>query len=181
MTREKRRPVARKMPAVLLQPLGDRIEALVSREALRLRERVQPSDVFLRRLGRILGADTECVERDDAARASRTDAGVVEHHVAAQTVPRNVDGLAGSEGVQQRLEVGNVIRIPVALRLPGALAVSAEVRRDHIALAHERVDQELNDAATSIQPCSRNSFGAAASPQVSTWESRPRSATRCDR
>jgi hypothetical protein len=49
----------------------------------------------------------------------------------------------GANGLQQRFQVGDVIGVPVALRLPRALAVAAKIRRDHVALARERIDQEL--------------------------------------
>ena len=69
------------------------------------------------------------------------------HDVAAEAVADEVDALAGREGVEQRLEIGDVVGEPIALRLPGAAAEAAQIRRDRVPVARQRVDEELERRA----------------------------------
>ena len=72
---------------------------------------------------------------------------------------------------QQKIEVGDVVREPVAVRLsPFGEPVTAPVGGVHVPVLHELVHDELNDADTSIQPCESSMiFGAPGAGQRRTW------------
>ena len=143
MSGEKDGLVARQPRIALLQTIRDGVEGGVGREVLRVGERVEPFRHLVRRGGRLLGAHAESVERDHATRAPRAHAGVVQHHVAAEAVPGDVRRLAWRECLEQRFEVGDVVREPVTLRLPGGFPVAAQIRRDHVPISGEGIDQKL--------------------------------------
>ena len=94
MRRQKDGLVAGQSRIALLQPVRDRVEACIGGEIARRRERVEPFRHLVRRGGRLLGAHAESVERDHAARARRAHAGVVQHDVAAETVPGEIHRFA---------------------------------------------------------------------------------------
>ena len=111
MPREKQRLVACQPSIVPLQSVGDRVEARVGRKFLRERERVQPFRDLRGRRSRVLGANTEAVERDHASHARRTYARIVKHHIAAETVPREIDLLVPLSSFRDTLstEMGYVV------------------------------------------------------------------------
>ncbi len=168
---------------VLLQPIGDGVEARVDGEILRRRERVEPFRDLVRRRVRVLGPDAEAVERHDGAHALRAHARVVQDHVAAEAVARRGSpsrpartSRAAPRGRRRSRRTSS----PAAATRCFAVtrAGPARSRTNRAANASTR---NWNDAATSIQPCSRNSFGAAGSPHVSTLRVEPAQHTRCER
>ena len=78
--------------------------------------------------------------RDARGPHTRVDA----RHVAAHAVAQQVDGAIGHVMVDDGVEVGHVVGEPVGVRV-GALgqAKTAPVGRDHVPVALERVDDEL--------------------------------------
>jgi hypothetical protein len=147
VAREEQRALAGQARVVFLQAVGDRLEIRVRRELRRTGERVEPARELARRLLRRFGGNAEAFERDHARDALRPDAGVLHDDVAAEAVPDEVDGLRGREVVEQRLQVGDVVGEPVALRLPLGAPEAAQVRRDRVPVARERVDEELERRA----------------------------------
>ncbi len=79
--------------------------------------------------------------------APRPHAGVIHRDVAAKAVADEAHGVIGHEALEQRLEIGDVIVEPVALRLPARAAEAAQIGRDRIPIARERIDQELKRRA----------------------------------
>ena len=144
---EKQRVFPRQARIGLLQPVGDGVEVRVRLELGRFGQRVEPLREFLRRVVRRFHRNAEPLERDRGTGALRPYARVLHDDVAAEAVADEVDGLARREHVEQRLEVGDVVREPVALRLPRAAAVPAQVRSDRVPVAGERIDQELERRA----------------------------------
>src|SRR5262249_54768762 len=140
MAREKLGLVARQPTIALLQAIGYRGEARVRRETLLFGERIEPPRALRWRLIRTLDGHAEAVERTGTANASRPHARVVEHDVAAKAVAHDVNRLVRGELVEQRFEIGEVIGEPVALRLPRALPVTAQIGRDHVPRLRERID-----------------------------------------
>ncbi len=85
---------------------------------------------------------------DTSARdALRPHAGVDARDVAAEAVADDARRRVRREMLEQRVEVGDVVGEPVAVGAPLASAEAAPVRREHIPVARERVDQKLERRA----------------------------------
>ena len=72
---------------------------------------------------------------------------VTHDDVAAETVADEAHRLVASESIEQRLEIGDVVVEPIALRLPCRASEAAHVRCDRIPIACKRIDEELKRRA----------------------------------
>jgi hypothetical protein len=109
--------------------------------------------------------EPEALDAHDASHALGPDAGVQRRDVAAHAVADQRDWLARREMVEQRLEVGEIVRKPVALGRPLAATEPAPVRRDERPLGRPRIYQELERVA-GIHPAvqQEHGLGIAARP-----------------
>ena len=171
--------VARKPRVVLLQAVGDGVEARIGRELLLRSQRIEPRGDLPRRGVGFFRRNAEAFERDHRAHSRRTRARVMHHDVAAEAVADEVRRLAGRERVEQRFEIGDIIGKPVALRLPRAAAVATLIRRNRMPFARERVDQELERRADVHPAMQQEKLRRRADRPTSARDARVR-ADRCN-
>ena len=182
MPREKRRLVARQSRVVLLQAIGDRVEARVGREVLadrrarRATSRISPAPRPIpprarrSRRAKSRGARAPGARRRSAARRCRRGCGRRDRRSRRARTPA-----AAPRGRRCSRRTSS----------PAAATRSSRSRAGPARSRTTRARTHRPETGTTPRrPSSRaaeRASGAAGSPQVSTCESRPRSATRCER
>ena len=89
----------------------------------------------------------------------RSGVGAGDH--AAHAVADDVRGRIGLDEVQQMVQVGIVVRIPVAVPLPLAQPESPPVGRNHVPVALEAIHQELERRRNIHPAVEKNEFWMA--------------------
>ena len=162
----------RQARVVLAQPCRHRGQAVVAAQALRGLQRVQPAPQVGRgRLGQAL-RQAEAFQVHQPADAFGPHAGIAHHHIAAHAVAQQVQRAAGRQaglgGVEQRVQVAQVVGKPelVGGRHAGQ-AKAAPVRGQHAAagalqrieLVHHELERGAHVHVAVAQP-QRRPLGA---------------------
>jgi len=129
---------------VAAQALGERFEVLVVAKRGLFAELGQPARVALGRLLRARSREPKTFQVDEFRHALGADAGVHRGDVAAHAVADERGWRIRLEVLEQPIQIGKIIREPVAVALrPFAQAEAAPVRRDHAPVPVQCVHQEL--------------------------------------
>ena len=109
-----------------------------------VRELRQPFGVARRRLGRLAAAHAETLQIDQPRHALGTHARIHAGDVAAHAVPDQRGRPIRLEMRQQPVQITHVIGEPVTIgRPPCRQAIAAPVRRDHLPVRAQSIDQKL--------------------------------------
>jgi hypothetical protein len=145
LSREKQRLLPGEARIVGAQPLGERFEGIVVAKRRFFRgELAEPAHVTPGRLLGVRPGHAEAFEIDELRHAPGPDAGIHRGDVAAHAVADERHRRLGLEVIEQALQVGEIVREPVAVALrPLGEAETAPVGRDHAPVAAQRIHHEL--------------------------------------
>ncbi len=129
---------------VAAQALGERFEVFVVAKRRLFAQLGQPARVALGRLLRSRPGEPKTFQVDELRHALGANAGVHRGDIAAHAVADEHGRRIRLKVLEQSIQIGKIIREPVAVALrPFAQAEAAPVRRDHAPVAAQRVHQEL--------------------------------------
>ena len=145
--RDERGAVGRQARVAAREQVRERVERRKARELRRLAQLPEPLAVTTRRLLGLGPREPESLDAHDAPHALRPDACIQRRDVAAHAVADHRDGRVGRPDVEQRVEVREIVREPVAVGGPLGATESAPVGGDERVPVGHRVDQELERVA----------------------------------
>ncbi len=173
--RGEKRGAARVEPRIGLdQARRHVVEGRIRPQRGRLAQLVQPAAQPARRLFGAGRREPEPFEVDHPAHAFRPGAGVQAHDVRTHAVSDQVDLAGRRVAVDERIEITEVFVEPVvAAALPRDRPVgqpeAARIGRDHLPVARERIDDELErrrDVHPAVQHEQRRRIGPAPAPHM---------------